>query len=223
MRVGTPPQWIDVGVSTVSSETWVVGAGGCTASGMSFFLRDHIFTILKPTYIYLTCSMRVSVFHPFLFSLAIVFLIEILHTYVLCARLESNTNCISDTQCEFTRGGVFNPSKSSTWQNSGFYELGADKQLGNEGYGQYGLDKLTFGGTGITVPSAIIGAFNGTGPTSAISYLLGLFGLGVVPGGFNNTSPLSALSALVETDGAIPSHSWGYTAGAKYRESSLEL
>ena len=29
IRVGTPPQWVDVMVSTVSSETWVVGNGGC--------------------------------------------------------------------------------------------------------------------------------------------------------------------------------------------------
>lgn len=90
--------------------------------------------------------------------------------------------------------------------------------MGNTGYAQYGLDNLTFGGTGVMIPSAIIGAFNGTGPISGTSYLLGLFGLGVVPGGFNNTSPLSALSALVEEVGVVPSHSWGYTAGAKYRE-----
>ena len=73
------------------------------------------------------------------------------------------------------------------------------------------------------IPSAIIGAFNGTGPISGTSYLLGLFGLGVVPGGFNNTSPLSALSALVEEVGVVPSHSWGYTAGAKYREFTRPL
>lgn len=29
LRVGTPPQWIDVMVDTVSSETWLVGPGGC--------------------------------------------------------------------------------------------------------------------------------------------------------------------------------------------------
>ncbi|KAL5330223.1 hypothetical protein ACEPPN_003748 [Leptodophora sp. 'Broadleaf-Isolate-01'] len=158
IRVGDPLQWMDVMVSTVSSETWVVGPGGCGAG---------------------------------------------------------------DSTCSFTRGGIFDPSKSSTWQNQGFFELGADKQLGNIGYAQYGLDNLTFGGTGVTIPSSIVGAFNGTGPISGTSYLLGLFGLGVVPGGFNNTSPLSALSALVETVGAVPSHSWGYTAGAKYQQKGV--
>lgn len=97
--------------------------------------------------------------------------------------------------------------------------LGADQHLGNDGYGQYGLDSLTFGGTGVTIPSAIIGAFNGTGQITATSYMLGLLGLGVVPGGFNKTTPLSTVSALVEETGVIPSHSWGYTAGAKYRKA----
>ncbi len=38
IRVGEPQQWEDVLVSTVSSETWVVGPGGCTSGGECFFL-----------------------------------------------------------------------------------------------------------------------------------------------------------------------------------------
>ncbi|PBP20747.1 eukaryotic aspartyl protease [Diplocarpon rosae] len=158
IRVGTPAQWADVFVSTVSSETWVVGSGGCEST---------------------------------------------------------------DTHCAFIRGGTIDPSQSSSWQDQGFFELGADKLLGNQGYAQYGLDNLTFGGTGVSIPSAIIGAFNGTGLINGTSFLLGLFGLGVIPGSFNNTSPLSAVSALVEQVGAIPSHSWGYTAGAKYQQKGV--
>lgn len=37
IRVGTPPQWVDVMVSTVSSETWVVANGGCASGECSFF------------------------------------------------------------------------------------------------------------------------------------------------------------------------------------------
>ncbi|EKD17431.1 uncharacterized protein L3040_005033 [Drepanopeziza brunnea f. sp. 'multigermtubi'] len=155
LRVGTPQQWIDVMVSTASSETWVVGDGGCGPG---------------------------------------------------------------DTQCVFTRGGTFAPSKSSTWKDQGLYELGASQQLGNNGVGLYGLDTLTFGGSGVTISSAIIGAFNGTGPIHGASYLLGFFGVGIIPGAFNNIAPLSAVSALVEEVGAIPSYSWGYTAGAHYRQ-----
>ncbi|PBP17751.1 eukaryotic aspartyl protease [Diplocarpon rosae] len=158
IRVGTPAQWADVFVSTVSSETWVVGSGGCETT---------------------------------------------------------------DTHCSFIRGGTIDPSQSSSWQDQGFFELGTDKILGNQGYAQYGLDNLTFGGTGVSIPSAIVGAFNGTGLINGTSFLLGLFGLGVIPGSFNNTSPLSAVSALVEQVGAIPSHSWGYTAGAKYQQKGV--
>src|SRR6266536_4747129 len=32
IRVGTPPQWVDVMVSTLSSEIWVIGTGGCDNS-----------------------------------------------------------------------------------------------------------------------------------------------------------------------------------------------
>ena len=37
IRVGTPPQWVDVMVSTVSSETWVVGPYGCDNSKLDPF------------------------------------------------------------------------------------------------------------------------------------------------------------------------------------------
>jgi hypothetical protein len=38
IRVGTPPQWVDVMVNTVSSETWVVGPAGCADnSELEFF------------------------------------------------------------------------------------------------------------------------------------------------------------------------------------------
>jgi len=154
IRVGTPPQWVDVMVSTVSSETWVVGRGGCPEN---------------------------------------------------------------PTDCNAIRGGFFEAEKSTTWQNQGFFELGVGKQLGNIGYAQYGLDNLTFGTTGVSLPSTIIGSFNTTGSLNATQYLLGFLGVGIVPGSFNNTQIPSALSALVEKEGSIPSHSYGYTAGAKYQ------
>ena len=65
----------------------------------------------------------------------------------------------------------------------------------------------------MNIPSALIGSVVATGTT-----WLGSFGVGIVPGNFNNTYPISALSALVETQGVIDSHSYGYTAGARYRK-----
>lgn len=154
IRVGSPQQWIDVLVNTVSSETWIPGAGSCV---------------------------------------------------------------VNDTLCVSNKGGIFSPLKSSTWQEEGFFDLGVDYQLGNTGYAEYGLDNLTFGTTGITIPTAIIGTFNGSEGTNTTSYFNGLFGLGITPGNFTNITPLSAIAALVEQVGAIPSHSYGYTPGASYR------
>lgn len=154
IRLGSPQQWLDVLVNTVSSETWVPGAGSCIAN---------------------------------------------------------------DTLCTTNKGSIFTPMKSSTWQEEGFFDLGVDYQLGNTAYAEYGLDNLTFGTTGITIPASIIGAFNGSGSTNTTSYFNGLFGLGITPGNFTNVTPLSAISALVEQMGIIPSHSYGYTAGANYQ------
>jgi hypothetical protein len=118
---------------------------------------------------------------------------------------------------------LFDPLKSSTWHNEGFFQFSADNQLGNKGYGWYGLDDLTFGSTGVTVSQSIIGSFNGSGPLDTTQYMLGLFGLGVDIAQFNNDDPLPALNALVERNGVIPSHSYGFTAGAHYRELMLFL
>lgn len=98
--------------------------------------------------------------------------------------------------------------------------MGVDTQLQNPGagraYGQYGLDDTTFGTTGVTLQNSIIASINTT------EYWLGEFGLGIAPGNFTNITPLSAISGLVEKDGVIPSHSYGFTAGATYRKSNRE-
>jgi hypothetical protein len=160
LKVGTPAQWVDVNVNTVSSETWVVGVDGCPV----------------------------------------------------------------DTDCSSIRGGVFDIANSSTWHDKGFWDLGVDSQLGNDAYGDYGLELLEFGSTGVSCDSAIICAFNTTGSINTTSYLLGSFGVGIVPGSFNNSKPIiSALTYLVEEDGSIPSHSYGFTAGASHRKRCVSL
>ncbi|KAH8651561.1 aspartic peptidase domain-containing protein [Tricladium varicosporioides] len=153
IRVGTPPQWVDVMVNTVSSETWVVGPGGCSGN----------------------------------------------------------------TICTTARGAVFDLSQSSTYKDQGFFSLGVDNRLGGTGYARYGLDDLTFGSTGVTLSNAIIGSINTT------EFFLGMFGLGIVPGNFKNVTSLAAISALVETKAVIPSHSYGYTAGAKYQQKGMPV
>ncbi|CZR63161.1 uncharacterized protein PAC_13058 [Phialocephala subalpina] len=125
----------------------------------------------------------------------------------------------ADSLCKQSRGGgLFNPYNSSTWHNEGLYQFMVDSQLGNNGYGWYGLDNLTLGSTGITVSQTVIGQFNGSGPLTGTQYMLGMFGLGVTTAQFGADSPLPLINALVEVNGVIPSHSYGFTAGAKYQQ-----
>jgi hypothetical protein len=75
------------------------------------------------------------------------------------------------------------------------------------------------GTEGPTLPSSIVGKVNGTGTINETYYLTGYFGLGMGSGSFkNNLTPLPALNALVKTEGQVPSNSYGFTAGAVYRE-----
>lgn len=64
----------------------------------------------------------------------------------------------------------------------------------------------------ISVPSQIIGITNTT------DYWLGYFGLGIKPTNFTYFQKKTFLASMVENQSLIPSHSYGYTAGAYYRE-----
>ena len=165
IRVGSPPQWVNVLVSTASEETWVIGPGGCDG------------TVI----------------------------------------------------CQTKRGGLFQRNESSTWRDQGYYNLGLDTQLGFNGNGDYGLDTISLNDQ-ISVPSQIIGVINST------DYWNGILGLGewpsttltettsadvlpvgVKPTNFTTVNQLTFLSSMVENRSLIPSHSYGYTAGAYYR------
>ena len=112
-------------------------------------------------------------------------------------------------RCMDKRGGLFNLTQSTTWQREGLYLLGLDNQLGFNGSGDYGLDTLTFGTSEVSLQKSIIGSINTT------EYITGFLGLGIVPGNFSSGQFKSPLDSLVE-ENLVPSHSYGYTAGAIY-------
>ena len=147
IRVGTPPQWLDLFVSTASQETLVIGPGGCDEA---------------------------------------------------------------DTQCISTRGGLFYPDHSKTWDRQGDFPVGLDRQLGLDGNGVYGFDSIALDDQ-ISLPSETIGIVNGT------EYWLGYLGLGIEPTNFTVTDKPSFLDNMVHNQSLVPSHSYGYTAGAYYR------
>ena len=146
LRVGTPPVWVDLFVSTVGQDTLVVGADGCDGS----------------------------------------------------------------QTCVDVRGGIFKRNESSTWQDKGVFYLDLDAHLGFNGQGAYGLDNIAIDND-TTVEEQVIGSINTT------EHLLGYFGLGIQPLNLTGPDEKTFLSSMVENKSLIPSHSYGYTAGASYR------
>ncbi|KAK2855690.1 hypothetical protein FQN49_004936 [Arthroderma sp. PD_2] len=146
IRVGTPSQWLEVIPNTGSSETWVIGRGGCDA------------------------TMR----------------------------------------CRKERGGLFLANASTTWTDVGLYELGSNLQLGDAGYGDYGYDVIGLN-ENVSVSDQVISMI----PTA--KWWIGSLGLGVTDTSFTDEKKLSLLSSLVQNESVVPSHSYGYTAGAFYQ------
>lgn len=125
--------------------------------------------------------------------------------------------CDGTSTCQEERGGIFYQEESSTWTEIGYYELGFDTQLGDAGDADYGLDNVDLSDE-VLVNGQIVGVINTT------EFWLGSLGLGVQPSRFEGTTNrLTFLSSLVENKSVIPSHSYGYTAGAYYRKSAFKF
>lgn len=119
--------------------------------------------------------------------------------------------CDGSSTCQSVRGGIFYSNESTTFQDYGFYELGSDAGLDGSQLGFYGLDTLALDDN-VSEQDQIIAIINTT------DSLLGQLGLGVQQTRLNGSeNELPFLSSLVQNHSAIPSHSYGYTAGAAYR------
>ncbi|KAK5705104.1 hypothetical protein LTR97_002219 [Elasticomyces elasticus] len=113
--------------------------------------------------------------------------------------------------------GFFN-NESSSWDLIGLYTLDAQEaELGYTGNGLYGFDTVALNGT--TTPfsenkSVVAGVAD-------LDYWLGVFGLG--PKAINFTTfndPIPNYMRTLVDNNTIPSLSWGYTAGAFYRDQA---
>ena len=128
--------------------------------------------------------------------------------------------CSAVQLCYNARGGVFDIKESDTWEPLGPWQLNMN-YTGYDGNGDYGLDSVAFVNTVTQFTTAIdqvlISAINTT------DFYQGYIGVGVTQGMFadNVTNPF--ISQLAQTYGTIPSHSYGYTAGAYYRDSKALL
>ncbi|KAL9601761.1 MAG: hypothetical protein Q9179_002761 [Wetmoreana sp. 5 TL-2023] len=126
--------------------------------------------------------------------------------------------------CASKRGGLFNKNHSSTWQDQGFYELDQELNLGYAGNGDFGIDSITLGYPGsdaISVDRQLLATI------AAKDYYLATWGIAPRSTNFTSSDPgettfapgdsyQSLLSTLKQKQ-KIPSLSYGYTAGARYR------
>lgn len=122
----------------------------------------------------------------------------------------------NELHCISARGGVFTPAESNRWSPLGIWQLGLN-YLGYGGNGEYGQDIITIGGDGFHMSDVLIATLNTT------NYLNGLFGLGITQGNFGGTVAESPLTQAVKEFGWIPSYSFGFTAGAHYRNAPVSL
>lgn len=119
------------------------------------------------------------------------------------------------SSCADSRGWLFNQSASSTFDRIGIFDLWIEKNLGYNGNAIYGYDTVGLGGQGEEGPTL---KNTTVGGLAVEDFWLGVFGLNPKPTNFttfNEGSP-SYMTKLKEQK-YIPSMSFGYTAGAKYR------
>ena len=124
------------------------------------------------------------------------------------------SNDTSDSlMCTKSRGGVFDPGHSSSWDQLGNHSLGLEANFGYDNLAAlYGLDTVSLGDFGGPPLDTQLVATLAAGYPS-----LGLFGLNHQSTNLSNFSKphTSYLTSLKERN-LIPSLSWAYTAGASY-------
>ena len=120
-----------------------------------------------------------------------------------------------DAACLEDRGRPFNPNSSTTWDETGYYDLKVDQNEATSIRGQVGNDTIGLGVQGSGGPilkNQIVATY--TDP----SLHLGLFGLNPAPTNLSASDQgrPSYMTTLRQKE-LIPSLSFGYTAGAQYR------
>ncbi|KAI0598339.1 aspartic peptidase domain-containing protein [Biscogniauxia sp. FL1348] len=123
------------------------------------------------------------------------------------------TGCGTSSLCTTARGGTYDISASPSWSPLGPWQLGLG-YLDNGGNGDYAMETVAVQDGAqqgqVSFGKQVVAGINDT------SYYTGFLGLGITPGKFQNVVVQSPISTLVEHSGIIPSHSYGYTAGAYY-------
>lgn len=119
--------------------------------------------------------------------------------------------------CDDSRGRSFNSSESTTYQELGDYDMDVGGSIGLSVTGRHGVDTVRLGGDGLTLNRTAIGTIGSNAMLSTTDFWLGFIGLQSQATGFlPQAARRSFITELFETM-YIPSQSFGYTAGARYR------
>ncbi|KAK5110652.1 hypothetical protein LTR62_005692 [Meristemomyces frigidus] len=129
--------------------------------------------------------------------------------------------------CGYLRGSLpyngvnssgFANNDSSSWSLIGLYTLDAQEaDLGYTGNGLYGFDTVALNGTSeaMDLSRQVVAS------VPDLDYWLGYFGLGPKPINFTTfNAPLPNYMSTLISSNRLPSLSWGYTAGAYYRDKA---
>ncbi|KAK4443484.1 aspartic peptidase domain-containing protein [Podospora aff. communis PSN243] len=121
--------------------------------------------------------------------------------------------------CAISRGRLYKVNESSSWVDVGLYGInengvGLAANLGYEARVQFGLEHLGIGLNGPGFENRTVGLIAAPQP-----FYLGIFGLNGQPVNFTSLGNQSTSSffTTLKDEKKIPSLSWSYTAGAKYR------
>lgn len=139
-------------------------------------------------------------------------------SYQTWAVLPEGCQAAADIEaCSESRGGIFNTSASSSWDQVGIYDLWIKRNLGVNGNAIFGYDTVGLGGAGEagpTLQNTTVGAM------AVNSFYMGIFGVNPKPTNFTTFNDgSSSYMTLLKEQNYIPSVSFGYTAGAPYRFS----
>ncbi|KAI1264910.1 aspartic peptidase domain-containing protein [Xylariaceae sp. FL1019] len=124
------------------------------------------------------------------------------------------TTATVPTDCDTSRGGLFDVSASSSWTATGDYHVDVEESLGYAVNASFARDSISIGSADIVLQNQTL-----CGIAYPTPFYMGVFGLNhqstILPSVGNLSTP-SFLTTMKDQN-HIPSLSWSYTAGAKYR------
>ena len=126
------------------------------------------------------------------------------------------------SNCSEARGGLFDETRSNTWNGLGLFDLALEQNFGYNLSGSYGTDTISLGLSNATGGASLSSQMIAGIQTNR--FYLGMLGLQQQPMNLSDFSqPHESFLSSLKTQNLTSSLSWAYTAGAKYRRQPFSL